>query len=722
MKYLLLIILLINLNYCFIIDNNNRGQYKISEKLINKINDNSNNLKIWIEFTVKDISHHNDNSFVDNSSGDNLTKKQIIDLIGIHNDSIERRSKRIASTIDIDNHDLPISDYFIKEVLNCNNNIILNYKSNWLNSISISIKNKNKKQLKDIVNCIQKKSFVKNLDLVLKYKNNLNRKNNSNDNDNNNNNNNLKFQNKLLELNIKNNYSNKTINEIFNNTNKVKLDEKFYGLSYKGLKQANIDKLHQEGYYGTNIKILIIDSGFYKDHESLKHINYIGEYNYVDKKNDTQDEFDPNLTDPTMSQNAHGTATLSVIGGFAPGKLIGSAFNASYFLAKTEIIFEENLVEEDYWIAALEMGERMGIDLVTSSLGYKEWYRFSDLNGKTTRISKAANLAIKKGLVIVISTGNDDKKGIDSPTDSEYVIAVGGVTPSGHEKSFISSMGPSSDGRIKPDIMALGEQVQIAYFTGKDHYRLEIGTSFSSQIVAGGIALIMEKNKDWNAYQIYEAITKTASKANNPDINMGYGIFNAYAASQYNPSKHSCIEVGCLNNGVCKSKNDYPYDGHSFEDVVIGHCKCPPAYYGIQCQYKREICNQELCNYRYGVCQINEFLKENNSLSYNCISPNNIKKLKVNFDPNILILKTNNSTNNSNNSSSSSNNSSDNTNNNSLNKNNNNNNNNSISNEKFILIICIIVGFSVLIITILLILSIKLFLNIKLNIKNNSMI
>jgi len=242
--------------------------------------------------------------------------------------------------------------------------------------------------------------------------------------------------------------------------------------------------------------------------------------------------------------------TLSIIGGFKDGKLIGPAFDANFILAKTENTQSESPIEEDNWLAAAEWADSIGVDVTSTSLGYRDGFDFgftdytaADMNGKTTIITKAADMLASKGVVVVNAAGNEgtrlalQQNSLVAPADGDSVIAVGAVTTTGVLASF-SSRGPTADGRIKPDVVATGVGVYFAngtpgattgYFSGS-------GTSFSCPLTAGVAALILQKHPAWNPMQVREALRMTASNASSPNNNIGWGIINALAASNYSPT------------------------------------------------------------------------------------------------------------------------------------------------------------------------------------------
>ena len=208
-------------------------------------------------------------------------------------------------------------------------------------------------------------------------------------------------------------------------------------------------------------------------------------------------------------------------------------------MAKTENTFSETPVEEDNWIAALEWADSIGVDVTSTSLGYTTYdspftsYTWENMDGNTARITIAADLAVKKGIVVVNSAGNQgfhtEHNTIGAPSDGDSVIAVGAVNSSGTRTSF-SSVGNTADGRIKPDIMAMGSGVVLASSNGTTSYKTGSGTSFSCPLAAGVAALILSYNPSLTPIQVRDLLRNSASRSQNPDREYGWGIIDALKA------------------------------------------------------------------------------------------------------------------------------------------------------------------------------------------------
>jgi serine protease AprX len=306
-----------------------------------------------------------------------------------------------------------------------------------------------------------------------------------------------------------------------------------YGPSLTQNEQIHVTDVHALGVNGQGVLIGMLDTGFlYKQHEALKRMKVIAEYDFINNDPNTANELDNN--DYTTQHN-HGTNTLSVIGGYMPGSLIGPAYNADFLLGKTEDIRSETALEEDYWVAGLEWMESQGVDIISSSLGYNGWYEYEAMDGETAITTRAADIAAKKGVLVVNAMGNEGDnswKYMIAPADGDSVVAVGAVTSEGTLTSF-SSVGPTADGRIKPDVVAMGANVYCATPSTSASYSFVRGTSFSTPIVAGVAALILSAHPELTPMQIREALRKTADRADNPDNFYGWGLVNSLEALYY---------------------------------------------------------------------------------------------------------------------------------------------------------------------------------------------
>jgi serine protease AprX len=308
-----------------------------------------------------------------------------------------------------------------------------------------------------------------------------------------------------------------------------------YGTSYTQLNLSDIPVVHAKGITGKGVLLGVLDTGFrWKTHEALSHADVLAEYDFIFQ--DTITENQPPMD--ALSQHNHGTIVFSVISGLKDSVLIGAAYNAQFLLAKTEDIRSETRVEEDNYAAALEWMEAYGADITTSSLGYSEFddfsYEYKDMDGRTTIVTRAAELAFARGVLTITSAGNEGAGSwfhITAPADGINTIAVGAVDNRNRVASF-SSRGPSADGRIKPDITAMGVSVFGASIQD-NAYGTASGTSLASPIAAGAAVLLLSAHPHLNNVQMRDIILRTADNFRTPDNEKGYGLISAKNAIEY---------------------------------------------------------------------------------------------------------------------------------------------------------------------------------------------
>jgi serine protease AprX len=304
-----------------------------------------------------------------------------------------------------------------------------------------------------------------------------------------------------------------------------------YGPSFIQINQVDVWPLHRQGFSGRGVRVGMLDTGFRKSHEVFRQAHLIAEHDFVNNDGDVSQ----NLSDANDYSDAHGTGTWSILGGYRPGQLVGPAYGADFLLAKTESEKFELAIEEDYWVAGIEWEESLGVEVVSSSLGYTDWYTFPNMDGRTAVTTRAANRAASLGVVVVNAAGNERGNAwghIIAPADGFDVIACGAVNSLGRIASF-SSPGPTADGRIKPEVCALGVNNWLAANTsaGGSTYTTGSGTSFATPLVAGVAALLLEIHRDWTPAQVRSALLSSASRSQSPNNDYGWGIVDAALAA-----------------------------------------------------------------------------------------------------------------------------------------------------------------------------------------------
>ena len=300
-----------------------------------------------------------------------------------------------------------------------------------------------------------------------------------------------------------------------------------YGSSASQIQMLNGQVLHQQNHTGTGKIIAVLDAGFpgvntAQPFQTLIANNRIlGGYDFVSRNENF------------FTGDDHGTLVLSTMGGYKENSLIGTAPGASYYLFITEDDTSEGPVEESLWVEAAEKADSLGVDIITTSLGYFGGFTnpdyshsYNDMNGNTNFISKGAEIAFSKGIIVVASAGNEGtttEPYIGAPADAVSVITVGSVSVS-EDKSAFSSIGPSFDGRIKPDVMAQGSLTVVSDALG--NIGVSNGTSFSCPIMAGLIACLWQAFPEKTNQEIRQMVLQSSDRFSNPDNNFGYGIPN----------------------------------------------------------------------------------------------------------------------------------------------------------------------------------------------------
>jgi subtilisin family serine protease len=413
---------------------------------------------------------------------DNLTER-----------AVERRKKNMGDEI-ITYEDLPLREDYINELKFKGIEIV--HKLTWFNAVSAYLK---EDQLNDIKNL----SFVKKVEPVKVFKS-------------------------------KKQENSGTILQKGSSPN-TGLD---YGNSFGQLELCDIPIVHSRGITGEGVILGLLDTGFdWNDHEALINVNVIDEYDFVFNDTITADE-----PEDAPGQHNHGTSVMSEVAGFMNGTLIGASFSSSFLLAKTEYVPTETHVEEDNYAAALIWMENLGVDATSSSLGYSEFdpgqtsYTYADMDGQTTIVTIACELAFERGIVTITSAGNEGNSPwfyITAPADGFNTIAVGAVNSSNSVASF-SSHGPTYDGRIKPDILTQGVGVYAASASGFTSYTSSFGGTSAAAPLALGIAgLLLSAHPHLINEQVRDILQKTSDNYNSPSNTRGYGLASAQKAIEF---------------------------------------------------------------------------------------------------------------------------------------------------------------------------------------------
>ena len=398
--------------------------------------------------------------------------------------AIERRR---LQGIEISETDLPVSPEYIEKLKNYKVEIV--HVSRWLNAVSVYAEFSE-------IRKIAEQAFIKEVTTVRKMKN-------------------VTFGHEL---------------ELDPVSKKVQGDPSYYGQGFKQIEMVNGDLLHDMGYKGEGMVIAVLDAGFSDTdtHPSFAGLRANGQIL------GSRDFVNPEGGEIMYNASSHGTSVLSVMGAEDPGIMVGTAPKASYWLFRTEDSDSETLAEEDYWLAAAEYADQVGVDIINSSLGYTVFdegigdHSYSDMDGDTNIITIAADMAASKGILVVNSIGNlgnDEWYYMSAPADGDSVLAVGSVDVFRQSSGF-SSHGPTVDLRVKPNVSAQGQGTFIANVGGG--YLNSNGTSFSAPLIAGMAACMWEYWREMDpGFTNMELIALMESRSSLypfSNADMGYGI------------------------------------------------------------------------------------------------------------------------------------------------------------------------------------------------------
>ena len=412
--------------------------------------------------------------------------------------SIQRRTKQ---NITIDSTDLPITPRYIDSIRLAGNVTIIN-KSKWLNEVCI--------QTTDAAALakIKKFPFVTSSNAV------------------------MRIQPGNREITITRNKFNEEISQTATANQNLQTAADFfnYGTSYPQIHIHEGEFLHNSGFRGEGMLMALFDGG-YKNYLSLT------AFDSVRKNNQIVETYDFVKNEVSVNEDdAHGMLVFSIIAANWPGRLVGSAPKSKFYLYRTEDAATEYPIEEQNWAAAAERADSIGVDVFSTSLGYTTFdnpvfnHTYADLNGKTTIIARANALAAKKGIISVVSAGNDGNKTwhfISTPADADSIVTVGAVNAAGVPATF-SSFGPTSDGRIKPTVASIGQGTAIVGLN--DQPAFGNGTSFSAPNIAGLITCLWQAFNEFTNIEIIEAVKRSSSIYTMPNDRIGFGIPNFHKA------------------------------------------------------------------------------------------------------------------------------------------------------------------------------------------------
>lgn len=438
--------------------------------------------------------------------------------------SIERRIKTLGNDDIISYEDLPIKSDYVFQIEQLG--IKIENKLRWFNAVSAYLTEEDKNKITSL-------PFVEKIEQVK----------------------NFVFKSPVMQE--SNNFLKQTDNSsVFD-----------YGPSFGQLQLSDIPAVHSKGITGEGVLLGLLDTGFnWKNHESLKDATVVAEYDFIFKDISTAND---SLDNP--SQHNHGTLVFSIVGGFKDSSLIGSAYGADFILAKTEDIRSEKHIEEDNYAAAIEWMESYGVDITSSSLGYSTFdlpefsYSYSDMDGKTTIVTRAVETAFRKGVVTISSAGNEGGTSwyyITAPADGINTLAIGAVNNQNLIASF-SSRGPSFDGRIKPDVVTQGVGVYCAAAGNFSGYTTASGTSVAAPIASGLAALLLSAYPHLKNSQVRNILIETADNSSSPNNEIGYGLLSAVRAVEF-PNLQASDGTFSINKMFITNENIFPHTVHIY--------------------------------------------------------------------------------------------------------------------------------------------------------------
>ena len=429
----------------------------------------------WVQFTDKNDSPYS----IDNPS-EYLSQR-----------ALDRRARL---GIEIDEYDIPVNPQYLQAVADCGAQLL--NPSKWLNGVSVYT---NSQAVVDAINQLEFVEVVRNCP-------------------------NFPEAQRDKEIWLE--------NEMKPSAANTRGSRGYYGGAETQVQQINADKLHELGYDGTGVYVAVLDGGFVGTPDQTCFDAMRNEGRLLGVRDFVYG------SESVYSQSTHGTSCLSTMAAYDPNNMVGTAPKASYLLIHTEDGNGENIVEEYNWVSGAELADSLGVDVCSTSLGYidfdmPQWdHHFPDYDGHTAPMTIGAEIAASRGIICTNSAGNEGGGTctLGIPADAEHIITVGAVDDQGDRASF-SSVGPTYDGRIKPDVMAMGEDTYVASgYPGWQPYYTGSGTSFSNPVLAGAVACLRQACPNASVQEICDALRAVGNNANNPDSYNGYGIPDFLAA------------------------------------------------------------------------------------------------------------------------------------------------------------------------------------------------
>jgi subtilisin family serine protease len=395
-------------------------------------------------------------------------------------------ARRAAHSIPFDQTDLPVTPSYISQIDGVPGVTVL-YASKWLNAVAVSVSSPS------VLTTINSFTFVQASDPTNKLK--------------------VVFE-KLQEPNLNLNAQRSENTTAAN----------YYGGAFWQARQLNVDCMHGYGYRGQGMTIAVLDAGF-------RNVNTVAAFDSLRTRNGILGTRDFVAGGNSVYEDdAHGMNVLSCMAALVPNVMVGTAPRADYWLLRTEDAATETPSEEYNWIRGAEFADSVGADILTTSLGYTTFdnasynHTYSGLNGKTYPMSIASNMAARKGLFVLNSAGNEGGSPwqfIGVPADADSICTVGAIDSLGNVTGF-SSKGPTSDGRIKPDLVARGGNSFLAFPSGG--YGPGNGTSFSCPILAGAVACFWQRHSTFSNIKVLDTLRNTASNKLTPNNTRGWGV------------------------------------------------------------------------------------------------------------------------------------------------------------------------------------------------------